>query len=438
MEIRSESGLKESFEFSDREMSRMNHFSDSGFSIRVCYKGGWGFSSFNSPEKLEEFAAETVSQARHLAKDKTQLAPVDPVVDTVKLDLIEDPRRVSLEQKLDLFRGYITHCMDKFPGLARIKTYYFEEIRKIDFMNSEGADITQEKLDLGGSVTVFANRDALTQSRTVSSGSSNSFHVIRGWETELDKACEIALQLLDAPAVKGGKMPVILDPILASTFVHEAFGHMSEADDYHRNPGMKEIFTLGKRFGSDILTIYDTGLDIGSRGYIKYDDEGVPAEKTMLIENGILTGRLHSRESAALFNEKPTGNARTLNYRFPPICRMRNTCLAGGPHSFDDLISDIKLGVYAVDTNGGTGGEMFSFDAGYGYMIRNGRIAELIRDVQLSGNLFTTLKQIERIGKDFKIIDDAGGCGKGEQFPLETGTSAPHIFISRVTVGGDQ
>jgi TldD protein len=224
--------------------------------------------------------------------------------------------------------------------------------------------------------------------------------------------------------------------VLGGTFVHEAFGHMSEADDYHQNPRMREIFTLGRCFGSKGLGIYDTGLDKGTRGYLRYDDEGVAAQKTWLIREGILVGRLHSRESAARFDEQPTGNARCMNYRYPPICRMRNTCIAQGQATFEDLIGDIKLGVYAVDSPGGTGGEMFSFDAGYAFMIRNGKLAELVRDVQLSGNLFSTLKNIDAIGNDFTVCDDQGGCGKGPQFPLETTASSPHLRILNVTVGG--
>ncbi len=260
--------------------------------------------------------------------------------------------------------------------------------------------------------------------------------MVRNWDEPLKEACRISVELLDAPAVRGGRYPVVVDPVLGSTFAHEAFGHMSEADEYQHDRRLKEIFTLGRRFGSDELNIYDTGLDEGTRGFIRYDDEGVPAEKTDLITRGILTGRLHSRESAARFGEKPTGSARTLNYRYPPICRMRNTCIAGGSASFDDLLEGIDLGVYAVGTHGGTGGEMFSFDADYGFMIRNGRIAELVRDVQLSGNLFKTLDAIDGIGSDFTIVDDAGGCGKGEQFPLETTCSSPHLRIREATVGG--
>ncbi|MBN1295198.1 TldD/PmbA family protein, partial [bacterium] len=320
--------------------------------------------------------------------------------------------------------------------ITHVTAYHFEDFRTIHYVNTDGSDLTMEKMDLAGSVTPQASRNGVTQFQAVTNGSSNDFGVIRIIGRRLEDACRLTVELLEAPRVKAGKYTVIVDPILGGTFAHEAFGHMSEADEYHNNSRMREIFTLGRRFGSDKLGIYDTGLDIGTRGFLRYDDEGVAAEKTWLIRDGILVGRLHSRESAARFGEHPTGNARCLNYRYPPICRMRNTCIAPGTATFDDLIHDIKLGVYAVDSHGGTGGEMFSFDAGYGIMIRNGRLAERVRDVQLSGNLFTTLQTIDGIGVDFTIVDDAGGCGKGAQFPLETTCSSPHLRIRGITVGG--
>lgn len=436
LEIRAETTRSLQFLMSNDELSRLDVPEDQGFSIRACIRGGWGFVSLNSPERLSEYADLAIEGARSLARDRTYLASVEPVRDQVPLDLKLDPRTVSLSDKLDLFRGMIDTGRSVSGEIDNVSGSYFEEFRSIRLMTSEGTDVSMEKLDLGAGVVTQAHRNGVTQSQAVTAGSNNDYEVIRGMAARVQPAARRTLELLAAPRVKAGRYTVVVDPVLGGTFVHEAFGHMSEADDYHMNPRMREIFTLGRRFGSEGLGIYDTGLDPGTRGSVRYDDEGVPGEKTWLIREGILVGRLHNRESAARFGETPTGNARCLNYRFPPICRMRNTCIAQGTAAFDDLIGDIKLGVYAVDTQGGTGGEMFSFDAGYGIMIRNGRLAEMVREVQLSGNLFTTMKNIDAIGNDFTICDDQGGCGKGPQFPLETTVSSPHVRIRNVTVGG--
>jgi TldD protein len=134
--------------------------------------------------------------------------------------------------------------------------------------------------------------------------------------------------------------------------------------------------------------------------------------------------------------EKPTGNARAINYRFPPIVRMTNTYIEPGVASFDDIIGDIKEGVYAKNWFGGTTAmEMFTFSAGEAYMIRNGRVAEALRPVVLSGNVFTTLNNIDAIGNDLEM-NQGGGCGKGAQVPLPVSNGSPHIRIKKCLVGG--
>jgi TldD protein len=202
-----------------------------------------------------------------------------------------------------------------------------------------------------------------------------------------------------------------------------------------KNNNLREVMTLGRNFARPFFNVYDSGVDFGHFGGIKYDDEGTPMEKTYLIKDGNLVGRLHSRESAAAMGERPTGSARAISYKFPPIPRMRNTCIEGGDAEFEDMIKDVGLGVYVKTPRGGqTGGEMFTFTAAQAFMIRNGKIAEPVRGVTIAGNLFETLKDIDMVGKDFKI--KAGSCGKGEQYPLPVSSSGPHIRMNNVVVGG--
>jgi TldD protein len=183
--------------------------------------------------------------------------------------------------------------------------------------------------------------------------------------------------------------------------------------------------------------VFDDGSLPGLRGTHRYDDEGTPSRRNDLIKNGILVGRLHSRETAAKMGEPLSGNARAVSYRHPPIVRMTNTAIEGGSTPFDEMIAPIQLGVYACEAYGGqTALENFSFSSGYAYMIRDGQIAEMVKDVILAGNLFTTLLNIDAIGKDFQWEHEAGGCGKGNQFPLPVSTGAPHVRIQDVVIGG--
>ena len=194
--------------------------------------------------------------------------------------------------------------------------------------------------------------------------------------------------------------------------------------------------TLGTEFGSSELSIVDSAAIPGLRGSYKYDDEGVPSRNTYLIRDGKLVGRLHSKETAARMNEEPTGNARAINYRYPPIVRMTNTYIEPRSTSFNDILADIEEGVYVKNWYGGvTSMEMFTFSAGEAYMIRNGKIAELLRPVVLTGNVFNTLKNIDAIGDDLEM-NQGGGCGKGAQSPLPFTNGSPDISIRHCLFGG--
>jgi TldD protein len=198
---------------------------------------------------------------------------------------------------------------------------------------------------------------------------------------------------------------------------------------------MKEIMVLGRKFGQKQLNIVDGAAVPNLRGSYKYDDEGVPAKKTDLIREGVLVGRLHSRETAGKMHEPTSGNARALDYRFPPIVRMTNTYIEPGEATFEEIIGDIELGVYCRNWYGGTTSmEMFTFSAGEAYMIRDGKVAELVRPVKLTGNLFTTLMNIDALGNDMDF-NQGGGCGKGGQMPLPVSNGSPHIRIQDCVVG---
>jgi TldD protein len=219
-------------------------------------------------------------------------------------------------------------------------------------------------------------------------------------------------------------------------FVHEAFGHLSEADHVYENPRLREIMSLGRRFGGAHLNIVDGAAIPTLRGSYKYDDEGIPATRTDLVREGVLVGRLHSRETAAKMGEPLSGNARAISYQFPPIVRMTNTIIEPGEATLEELLAEVKEGVYCKNWYGGmTSMEQFTFSAGESYMIRDGRVAEPVRPVQLSGNVFVTLQNVDAIANDLEM-NQGGGCGKGGQSPLPVSNGSPHIRIRGCLVGG--
>jgi TldD protein len=340
-----------------------------------------------------------------------------------------------LAQKKSLLDEY-NELIWSTPKIQSSVIGYGDGSKKVTFANSEGSYIEQTRVDLTLRIMVIARQDGDVQQVSLSLGSSNDFGSIEGLHQEVKSAAQRAVAMLSAPQVKGGEYTVVLDPVLAGVFTHEAFGHLSESDFVYENERMKDIMVLGRRFGGKNLNIVDGAAVPELRGSYKYDDEGVPATRTHLIKEGILVGRLHSRETAKKMGEKPTGNARAISYRYPPIVRMTNTFIEPRDISFDEMISDIKEGVYAKNWYGGmTSMEMFTFSAGEAYMIRNGKIAELLRPVMLTGNIFTTLENIDAIGDDLDM-NQGGGCGKGAQSPLPVSNGSPHIRIRKCVVGG--
>ena len=406
-----------------------------GGNVRALIKGGWGFVSFNHLEDLPDRIERAVNQARFVGRQESNLAVVAPVVDTVLSKVNNSPLDLPLAEKNQVLGEY-NDIICRTPKIQTSVINYGDGTKKTIYLNSMGSYIEQEKIDIALRLVAIATDGNEVQQAGLSIGSSGDFSPIRNVHQKAEQLAQQAVALLSAPQVKGGEYTVVLDPILAGVFVHEAFGHLSEADFVYENDRMRQIMTLGTDFGSAELNVVDSAAVPDLRGSYKYDDEGVAATKTYLIREGKLVGRLHSKETAAKMNEEPTGNARAINYRHPPIVRMTNTYIESQSASFQDIISDIKEGVYAKNWYGGTTSmEMFTFSAGEAYMIRNGQIAELLRPVVLTGNVFNTLKSIDAIGDDLGM-NQGGGCGKGGQSPLPVTNGSPHIRISRCLVGG--
>ncbi len=417
------------------ELESISRITGIGGNVRARVRGGWGFVSFNNLSDLEGKVEMAVKEAQFAGNEEGKLAPVEPVVDIVSTEIDKNPVTIPLAEKKQLLDEY-NALIWRTPKLQTSIVDYGDSHRKVIFLSSLGSYIEQERADITLRLAAVATEGNQVQQVGLSLGSSGDFSLIQGLHQQVEQMSQHAVELLSAPPVKGGEYTVVLDPVLAGVFVHEAFGHLSEADFVYENDRLREIMTLGKKFGSSELNIVDSAAVPGLRGSYKYDDEGVPATKTYLIREGKLVGRLHSRETAARMGEKPTGNARAVSYRYPPIVRMTNTYIEPKSVSFDDMIGDIKEGVYVKNWYGGTTSmEMFTFSAGEAYMIRHGKLAEALRPVVLTGNVFTTLNSIDAIGNDLEM-NQGGGCGKGEQVPLPVSNGSPHIRIRRCLVGG--
>ena len=439
-EIRIESVNSSWANFRGEELDNIGSAKTLGGIVRALVKGGWGYATFNDLNDLEIRVREACESARLIGKEESQFAEVEPVVDEITATLAKDFREILLSEKKSVIEEYNKIILDYHNKIETSNVGYGDSFRKVWYANSAGTYIEDERPDAVVYTSATAREGDNVQHGSEGLSGSTGFQIVEGFHEKAETAARKAVELLSAPPVTGGKYTVIVDPRLSGVFAHEAFGHLSESDFVYENERMKELMVLGKRFGSDILNIIDDGTLSGQLGTHKYDDEGVKTRKNYLIKDGILVGRLHSRETAAKMGEQPTGNARAIGYHHEPIVRMTNTYIDKGDATFEEMIKDVKLGLYALDCIGGqTSMEMFTFSAAYGYMIRDGKIAELVRDVVLTGNVFETLMSIDMLSDTIGWVPGGpGGCGKGAQQGLRTGLGGPHIRIQNVVVGGRQ
>lgn len=435
IEIRIEESEATNLRYRGREMEEVGRTSSLGGNVRALSGGGWGFASFNNLSRLKERVAAAVSHAHRVGGEPMALAKVEPHIDIVPAVAPKDPRLVPLAEKKRVLDQYVELMMG-VEGVSSCWISYGDASRKVYYANSQGTYLEQERVDINLGLSAMARDGGEVQQSNESLGSLGDFTFVEHLHQVAEDLGRKAVALLRAPKVTGGEFTVVLDPVLAGVFIHEAFGHLSEADHVYEQPALREIMTLGKTFGTPLLNVVDGGAIPGLRGSYEYDDEGVAATRTYLLREGVLVGRLHSRETAGKMGERPTGNGRAIGYRFPPIVRMTNTIIEPGKLSLEELLAGVKEGVYVKNWHGGmTSLEMFTFSSGEAYMLRNGRVGELIRPVVLSGNLFSTLKNIDAVGNDLDV-NQGGGCGKGGQFPLPVSNGSPHIRIQKCLVSG--
>jgi TldD protein len=440
-EIRVEREWRTEVAYRKENLENLEASSELGGIVRCLVGGGWGIAVFNSLENLERRVEDAFRIAKAVsakAPERAALAPARPVQDEVRVTLKKDPRSISLKQKQELLRRYNELMLKHSGKIVSTTARYTDSFKEVTYANSEGTFIVEERPD----VTLLLSATAREDEKNIQTGSESlgwfaGFEAAENQEEHALKAAQRAIELLGAKPVTAGVYTVILDQDLAGVFIHEAFGHLCEADFLFKNPRLQEILKIGRPFGIPELNVVDDGYLEGLRGNSKYDDEGTPRQKVYLIKNGVLNSFLHSRQTAAKMGTQPTGNARAVNYQFEPIVRMRNTYIEPGSATFEQMLKDIDYGIYACGSFGGqTMLEQFTFEAKYAYEIVRGQLGELLRDVVLTGNVFETLKNIEMIGNDLLIKGTSGGCGKDGQFPLPVTTGGPHIRVRYVTIGG--
>lgn len=242
----------------------------------------------------------------------------------------------------------------------------------------------------------------------------------------------------EAKRPKGGRMPVVMGAGASGILLHEAMGHAFEADFNRKG---QSIFSgkIGERICRKGINIVDDGTLPGSRGACRYDDEGVPGQKTYMVTDGVLTSYLHDRISASYFGVTPTGNGRRESFRYNPIPRMRATYMESGHDgSVEDLISSVKKGIYVDQFANGQvkiGEGDFTFYVKNGALIENGRLTMPVKDINIIGNGPQALADIIAVADDLKIDEGTWTCGKEQSVPVSCGI--PSVLIKSLTAGGE-
>jgi TldD protein len=401
--------------------------------LRVLDRAGWGVIQIDnftpcsgrkfddlllSAQKLAGITEEIVK----LGDVPHGMLPVPPMK--------EDPRAVSIEEKSLLLAGIEEAA--RHPAVVNRRANYIERIEQVRFTDSSDNEFSYEMCRSGFNVLAVASRNGNVQMGYEREHTIHGFD-LRHRQESGKKAAEIAVALLDAGAVKGGRMHAVLDPELAGVFAHEAVGHASEGDLIHEGNSVLKGKT-GEKIGDEILTIVDDP-SLSEFGFDPVDAEGTKVLRTEIIRKGVVNAFLHNRESLAALGNGIAGHARAMPGE-PPLVRMSNTFIENGDSTEAEIFAECKNGIFLKGSRGGQvdpGRGIFQFNAEYGYLVKNGECTKMIRDVSLSGEILSTLHRIVLCGNDRKM--SPGYCGKGGQsVPVSDG--APHVLLLDAVVGG--
>jgi TldD protein len=443
-EMRFAASRSSSLVLQDGRADRMGAGERAGIGVRVLLAGAWGFASSESTI-LDDWVS-CLDSAIDMAKVSAQrllepvvLAEAPPAVDEIHASFEIDPTTVPLERKLAAVRGYeeasACHACDH---LANVITGY-SDARQVEIVcNTRGTLVSIETARTMISHSITAQNGSVRQRASERRARQSGFELVEGTSGEefSAKAAERAVSLLSAPPAPAGRFPAIFHPSIAGLLVHEAIGHNTEADLVLTGQSVLGG-KLGTQVAAECISIVDDSTIPRSWGSYAYDSEGVPGQRRVLVENGVLKGFLHSLETAAKMGVAPGGSARADGFQHRPIVRMSNTMILPGESSLEELMRDIDLGILL---RGGQWGYVqcekgqYTCHAGEGIMIRDGQPAEQVRDVSISGMTLDTLANALGVSKDFEL-EMPGNCGKnGQSMPVNGG--GPYIKVKDVVVGG--
>jgi TldD protein len=412
---------------------------DIGAGIRIVSgeRATYAFTNLLTTEALLDSAR--AARAGLETGEKRTVADLRRVDPSVRHDVGIVPGDVGAADKASALRIADDAARSISPAVRQVSATYADVHQRVLVANSEGHIATDDRTRVRFVVQVVAARNGVIQTGFEAPGHSGGYELLdQRPPDQLGRRAAIkALAMLGAKPSPAGEFPVVLAPGTGGVLIHEACGHGLEADALVKDASVYAN-RQGEKFGSDIVNIVDDGTVPNAWGSFGVDDEGTPAQRTVLFEKGVLVGHLSDLRSARKIGAPPTGNGRRQSYTHVPIVRMTNTNLLPGPDDDTEIVRSVKRGVYAATFAGGevnpaTGN--FVFGMSEAYMIENGELTHPIKGAQLIGNGPKVLAAIEAVGSDFTKWE--GVCGKdGQHAPVTNGM--PTVLLSRMTVGGTE
>ena len=423
----------------DSEVSSGGFHTDFGVGIRVVKgeKTGYAYSESTELKDMLNAARAASAIAGASGESRTYRPVTDTVIDMYPVQ--ENWRHESASAFVPFLKSLEQKVFAKDSRIVKVIARLSDSVSDVMMYNSLG-ELTFDTRPMGSvTVTAIFQQDGKTENKSASRSFRIGAELIS--DALADELAEEAVRGIDerfeAIRPKGGQMSVVMGAGASGILLHEAMGHAFEADFNRKG---QSIFSdkMGQQVCPKGINVVDDGTVMYNRGSGNYDDEGVPGQKTYMIEDGILTSYLHDRISAAWYGVESTGNGRRENFRYNPIPRMRATYMESGTADPEGIIASVRNGIYVDEFSNGQvkiGEGDFTFYVKSGRLIENGRLTAPVKDINVIGNGPLALADIVAVGNDLKIDNGTWTCGKEQSVPVSCGM--PTVLVNNLTVGGE-
>jgi len=441
-EVYAEHAVVTAFSLEERRIRSSQYSLIQGVGVRAIRGGqtGYAYADGFDPEDLREAARVAARIARDGAPGGPPLAFA--VVDAPAPFTLAEPFGLTLDEtrKVELLRRADETARGHDGRIHEVSAGLADSSKRFLVANSDGLWAEERQFLARLTVTAFATEGEVRQHGYATGGGSveaSYFERERTPEQIAREAAAVAVLLLGAEEPAAGTYPVVIGPGWGGVLVHECFGHSMEGDVIRKQSSIRAT-QQGQLVAAKGVTIVDCGTVPFSRGSYRVDDEGTPARRTVLVEDGVLVGYLWDLLNARLTAHSPTGNGRRASYRDFPLCRMSNTYIEAGPHAPAGLIAAVPRGLYCKNLGGGSVNPAdgnFSFQVTEAWRIENGRLVAPVRNATLTGNGNDAMLKIDGVGDDLIIEGSTGSCGKEGQWK-SVGVGQPTVRFTEITVGG--